>query len=174
MVFPVPRPLTGTFKIRSSICWRIYETTVHFSNPYLFYSWMFIPTRAGPIRYRSWNSPGWGCPPGRLSTSLLFRSLGNPAIRLMVVSLGIVDPNSNETWMIEATPDFPKQLEILTGNDREKLKGVFPHPCPHRPLHRIGALRTGSDGCPSPYPFMPCQKWPSSWNPTVPGVSWSI
>ena len=49
----------------------------------------------------------------------------DPSKRLMVVSLGIVDPNSNETWMIEATPDFPKQLEILTGNNLEKLKGIF-------------------------------------------------
>ncbi|MEA1882824.1 MAG: MBL fold metallo-hydrolase [Candidatus Marinimicrobia bacterium] len=48
-----------------------------------------------------------------------------PGKRLMVVSLGIVDPNSNETWMIEATPDFPQQLEMLTGNDREKLNGIF-------------------------------------------------
>ena len=45
--------------------------------------------------------------------------------RIMVVSLGIVDPNSNETWLIEATPDFPKQMEILTGNDFDKLKGIF-------------------------------------------------
>jgi len=49
----------------------------------------------------------------------------DPSKRLMVVSLGIVDPNSNETWMIEATPDLPKQLEMLTGNDREKLNGIF-------------------------------------------------
>ncbi len=49
----------------------------------------------------------------------------NPGKRLKVVSLGIVDPNSNETWMIEATPDLPKQLEMLTGNDREKLNGIF-------------------------------------------------
>jgi len=42
---------------------------------------------------------------------------GDPNERIMVVSLGIVDPNSNETWLIEATPDFPKQMEILTGNE---------------------------------------------------------
>lgn len=43
----------------------------------------------------------------------------------MVTSLGIVDPISNETWMIDATPDFPKQFELLTQNNREKLKGIF-------------------------------------------------
>ena len=45
--------------------------------------------------------------------------------RLMVVSLGIVDPNSNQTWMIEATPDFPEQLEMLTGSDKKRLNGIF-------------------------------------------------
>ena len=50
---------------------------------------------------------------------------GDPNERIMVVSLGIVDPNSNETWLIEATPDFPKQMEILTGNDFDNLKGIF-------------------------------------------------
>jgi pyrroloquinoline quinone biosynthesis protein B len=45
--------------------------------------------------------------------------------RLMVVSLGIVDPNSNQTWMIEATPDFPEQLKMLTGNDKKRLNGIF-------------------------------------------------
>ncbi|MBC8346439.1 MAG: MBL fold metallo-hydrolase [Candidatus Marinimicrobia bacterium] len=50
---------------------------------------------------------------------------GDPNEKVMVVSLGIVDPNSNETWIIEATPDFPKQMEILTGNDIDKLKGIF-------------------------------------------------
>ena len=49
----------------------------------------------------------------------------DPNKRLMVVSLGIVDPNSNQTWMIEATPDFSKQLEMLTGNDGDKLNGIF-------------------------------------------------
>ena len=43
----------------------------------------------------------------------------------MVASLGIVDPNTNEKWMIDATPDFPKQFEILTGNDQKQLKGIF-------------------------------------------------
>jgi len=49
----------------------------------------------------------------------------DPDKHLMVTSLGIVDPNSNETWMIEATPDFPKQMEILTKNNLEILKGIF-------------------------------------------------
>jgi len=49
----------------------------------------------------------------------------DPSKYLMVSSIGIVDPNTKETWIIDATPDFPKQLEILTGNDHNKLKGIF-------------------------------------------------
>ena len=49
----------------------------------------------------------------------------NPSNQLMVTSLGIVDPNSKETWMVEATPDFTNQLKILTDNNQDKLKGIF-------------------------------------------------
>jgi pyrroloquinoline quinone biosynthesis protein B len=31
----------------------------------------------------------------------------------MVVSLGIVDPENNQRWMIDATPDLPRQLKLL-------------------------------------------------------------
>ena len=40
-----------------------------------------------------------------------------------VTSLGIVDPNSKEAWMIDATPDFPHQLKKLS--DENKVKGIF-------------------------------------------------
>ena len=43
----------------------------------------------------------------------------------MVSSLGIVDPNSNETWLIDATPDFPKQFKFLTDNNIKRLKGII-------------------------------------------------
>ncbi len=37
----------------------------------------------------------------------------NPDKTRKVVSLGIVDPESKHTWMLEATPDFPSQIEML-------------------------------------------------------------
>jgi len=49
----------------------------------------------------------------------------NPSKRLLVSSLGIVDPETNETWMIDATPDFPEQFEILTKNNLNTFKGVL-------------------------------------------------
>ncbi len=39
----------------------------------------------------------------------------NPLKRHRVASLGIVDPVTNERWLIDATPDFPSQLQSLGG-----------------------------------------------------------
>ena len=98
---------------------------MHFSNPYLFIVGCSSQPELDPYVTVLGIAQDGGAPQAGCQQVCCFDRWENPAIRLMVVSLGIVDPNSNETWMIEATPDFPKQLEILTGNDREKLKGVF-------------------------------------------------
>src|SRR5215213_6438416 len=39
----------------------------------------------------------------------------DPRLRQRVASLGIVDPQSGERWIIDATPDFPSQLQSLGG-----------------------------------------------------------
>jgi pyrroloquinoline quinone biosynthesis protein B len=50
-------------------------------------------------------------------------------IERLVVSLGIVDPETGERWMIEATPDFPDQLRALdriaATPDTPGLRGIF-------------------------------------------------
>ena len=66
-----------------------------------------------------------GVPHAGCSKSCCINRWSDPTKHLMVSSLGIVDPNSNETWMIDATPDFPKQLEILTENNIRRLKGII-------------------------------------------------
>ncbi len=38
----------------------------------------------------------------------------NPALRQMVVSLGLVDATAGQSWLIDATPDFPAQYDALT------------------------------------------------------------
>jgi len=45
----------------------------------------------------------------------------NPKLQRHVASLGIVDPSTNERWIIDATPDFPSQLHILGG----KVTGIL-------------------------------------------------
>ena len=49
----------------------------------------------------------------------------NPENHLRVSCLGIVDPQTKEVWMIDATPDFPEQYHDLTQNGKYELKGIF-------------------------------------------------
>ena len=42
-----------------------------------------------------------------------------------VSCIGIVDPISKQSWMIDATPDFPSQYRILTEEHGTKLVGIF-------------------------------------------------
>lgn len=43
----------------------------------------------------------------------------------LVSCIAIVDPASKQSWMIDATPDFPEQLEILEKTTGTKLAGIF-------------------------------------------------
>ena len=49
----------------------------------------------------------------------------NPQSHNMVSSVGIVDPSTDEVWMIDATPDFSSQLNNLTMAQKRLFKGVF-------------------------------------------------
>jgi pyrroloquinoline quinone biosynthesis protein B len=45
-----------------------------------------------------------------------------------VASIAIVDPDSGERWIIDATPDLPKQFEFLkeqTGDRSNRISGIF-------------------------------------------------
>lgn len=46
----------------------------------------------------------------------------DPSLRRHVASLAIVDPVSNQHWLIDATPDFPDQLQML---GTPKLDGIL-------------------------------------------------
>ena len=49
----------------------------------------------------------------------------DPSKRLKVSSLAIVNPESSEAWMIDATPDFSSQLNAITSIHGAELKGIF-------------------------------------------------
>ena len=49
----------------------------------------------------------------------------DPNLHNRVSSIGIVDPSTKEVWMIDATPDFTKQLYTLSDNQKYSLKGIF-------------------------------------------------
>ena len=65
----------------------------------------------------------------------------------MVVSLGLVDPYENKSWMIEATPDFPRQAKLLKNycsiNQKETPDGIF---VTHAHIgHYIGLMYLGKE-----------------------------
>lgn len=47
------------------------------------------------------------------------------AKRQMVSSIAIVDPESRQKWIIDATPDFPEQVKLLDTYQAGDLSGVF-------------------------------------------------
>jgi len=54
----------------------------------------------------------------------------NPKLRQRVASLAIIDPQSHQRWLIDATPDFPSQLRTLEevaprANDAPLLDGIL-------------------------------------------------
>ena len=70
--------------------------------------------------------------------------------RKMVSCIGIRDNVHNQAWMIDATPDFKDQLEILL-KDRYEFKGVFlthAHMGHYTGLMQLGKEAMGSEAVP--------------------------
>ena len=42
-----------------------------------------------------------------------------------VSCIGIVDPPSKKSWMVDSTPDFPEQYHILKEHHQSKIEGIF-------------------------------------------------
>src|SRR6056300_55918 len=66
-----------------------------------------------------------GAPHAACEKTCCINKWNNPNLHNKVSSIGIVDPVSNEVWMIDATPDFAEQLHFLTSNNIRELKGIF-------------------------------------------------
>lgn len=51
----------------------------------------------------------------------------NPILRRLVTSIAVINPVTNEAWLIDATPDFKEQLHILDTLYSKgcKLSGIF-------------------------------------------------
>lgn len=71
----------------------------------------------------------------------------NPDPTRMVVSLGIVDPQTNQRWIIEATPDLPRQLHLLNhlaGVENKAPDGIL---ITHAHIgHYAGLMYLGREG----------------------------
>ena len=71
----------------------------------------------------------------------------DPSLRHRVASLGIVDPQSGERWIIDATADFPAQLHAIGGS----LSGIFlthAHVGHYSGLMHLGREVMGARGIP--------------------------
>ncbi|MEM9917090.1 MAG: MBL fold metallo-hydrolase [Bacteroidota bacterium] len=87
----------------------------------------------------------------------------------MVASIGISDPASGQCWMLDATPDFKEQLQLLTqtepGRDDYTLAGIF---LTHAHIgHYTGLMHLGREvmGAKSvPVFAMPRMRWFLSGN----------
>ena len=63
--------------------------------------------------------------------------------REKVSSIGIVNPLTKQSWLFDATPDFPSQYRILTENHNTELVGIF---LTHAHIgHYIGLLHLGRE-----------------------------
>lgn len=52
----------------------------------------------------------------------------NPKLRQMVSSIALVNPQTKERWIFDATPDLPEQFQLLktiTGDFSNNLTGIF-------------------------------------------------
>ena len=77
----------------------------------------------------------------------------DPSKRQMVASLGIVDPESRKSWMIDATPDFKDQLRLLKhhSDQENSLSGIFlthAHIGHYTGLVHLGREVIGTSGMP--------------------------
>ncbi len=54
-----------------------------------------------------------GSPPAGCRKTCCAAARGDPAKKRHVSCLGIIDPQTHQRWLIEATPDFPEQLRML-------------------------------------------------------------
>jgi pyrroloquinoline quinone biosynthesis protein B len=71
------------------------------------------PTPAGPYTVVLGIAQDGGYPQAGCNRPDCIAAWRHPRLRRRVASLAIVDPQSKQRWVIDATPDFPSQLRTL-------------------------------------------------------------
>ncbi len=89
----------------------------------LFYSFTYIKEQ--PYVVILGIAQDGGAPHAACKKTCCIDKWNDPNLHNKVSSIGIVDPVSNEVWMIDATPDFAEQLYLLTNNNKRNLKEFF-------------------------------------------------
>ena len=85
----------------------------------------FIESKSTPYVVVLGIAQDGGAPHAACTKECCSNKWGNPQLHKQVSSIGIVDPQSNEVWLIDATPNFAEQLHLLTNNNKRALKGIF-------------------------------------------------
>ena len=85
----------------------------------------FIESKSTPYVVVLGVAQDGGAPHAACTKECCSNKWGNPQLHKQVSSIGIVDPQSNEVWLIDATPNFAEQLHLLTNNNKRALKGIF-------------------------------------------------
>lgn len=84
---------------------------------------------SGPRVYVLGNVQDGGSPHIGCDKACCLKLFETPDPERMVVSLGIVEPINQSTWLIEATPDFTRQIHLLDQQSRFKgtsmPQGIF-------------------------------------------------
>ena len=86
---------------------------------------ILLSTEADPYVIVLGIAQDGGAPHAGCTKTCCAERWNDPEKQFRVSCLGIVDPQTNEVWMIDATPDFPKQYHVLTQNGKYILKGIF-------------------------------------------------
>ena len=85
----------------------------------------FVEKKSAPYVVVLGIAQDGGAPHAACTKECCSNKWNNPNLHNRVSSVGIVDPSTNEVWLIDATPDFTKQLNMLTNNQSNSLKGIF-------------------------------------------------
>ncbi len=74
------------------------------------------------------NAQDAGYPQAGCEKECCQRVYDNPSNSRFVSSIALMDPISNESWIFDATPDFPEQLKLLSNQTENSYKfpnGIF-------------------------------------------------
>ena len=85
----------------------------------------FIESKSTPYVVVLGIAQDGGAPHAACTKECCIHKWDNPQLHNKVSSIGIVDPLTNEVWIIDATPDFSVQLNTLTMEQKRVFKGVF-------------------------------------------------
>ena len=85
----------------------------------------FIESKSTPYVVVLGIAQDGGAPHAACTKECCIHKWDNPQLHNQVSSIGIVDPLTNEVWIIDATPDFSVQLNTLTMEQKRVFKGVF-------------------------------------------------